>query len=408
MRRNTATLWALPLYAMALAAPFSVGGGNLAAGLILAAAMARLCTSAGRAALPPRSLLWVLAAYLAMNGAATLLAAPYPAHWDKWQEEMWLKLLLVTVPVLGGAAPQHLRRVVRIMVLAGALVAVYAIVQHFTGLEFRRGKELEPIGGTYFALGFFSHHLSYGGQVLVLWIFAAAWALDRGLAPRRLFSWPLAAFLLLSCGLLWSYARSAQVGAVAGAIVLVLLQQGRKRRWGLSLLGVVLVAAAALPSTRMRFADFLETGAEQTRLNLWRSAVDGIAARPLLGYGPGNFRHLLEQHAVPGVYDAKGHVHNDFLMHACNAGLLGLAAALILLVLVTLLLWRARRRIAAGSWVLLGGVAVQAAISVAGLFQVYQTDDEVEMVLYFLLGCGLGLMGRPPRADVGAPASRAP
>ncbi len=404
MTRDTATLWALPLYAMALATPFSVGGGNLAAGLILAAAALRLGTAAGRAALPPRSLLWALGAYLAVHAAATLFAAPYPSHWGKWLEEMWLKLLLVTVPVLGAAAPQHLRRAVRIVVLAGALVAVYAVVQHFTGLELRRGKELEPIGGTYFALGFFSHHLSYGGQVLVLWIFAAAWALDRGLAPRRPFSWPLAAFVLLACGLLWSYARSAQVGAVAGAIVLVLLQRGWRRRWGLTALGVILAAAAIVPSTRMRFAHFFEAGAEQTRLNLWRSAIDGIAARPLLGYGPGNFRHLMEQHAYPGVYEAKGHAHDDFLMHACNAGLLGLIAALVLLVLVTVLLWRASRRVAPGGWVLLGGVAVQFAISVAGLFQVYQTDDEVEMALYFLLGCGLGLMGRPPRAGAAGPA----
>ena len=99
-----------------------------------------------------------------------------------------------------------------------------------------------------------------------------------------------------------------------------------------------------------------------------------------------------------GYYDVRGHAHNDFVMHAVNAGVLGLLAALALLVVVTWLLWRGYRRTltrdAPYGWVLLGGVAAQIAVSVAGLFQVYQTDDEVEMLLYFLLGCGLGLLPR--------------
>jgi hypothetical protein len=38
-----------------------------------------------------------------------------------------------------------------------------------------------------------------------------------------------------------------------------------------------------------------------------------------------------------------------------------------------------------------GALAVQAGITVAGFFQVFQTDDEVEMLLYFVLGCALAL-----------------
>ncbi len=372
--------------------PFSVWAANLAAGLVVAAALARLLLADGRAHLPPRGVIWAVAAFVGVHALATLLAAPAPQRWDKWVEEMWLKLLLLAVPVLGGGAPRQLRRAVQVAVLAGGAVAVYAIVQHFLGVEYWRGKQLEPIGGTYFALGFFSHHLSYGGQALLLWTFAGAWALERGLSRRRPVGWPFLAFLSLSLGLLWSFARSAQVGAAAGAAVLVLLQRGRKRRWGVAALAGVLVVAVAVPTVRMRFARFFEAGAEETRLNLWRSSLDGIAARPLLGWGEGNFSRLMERHGVAGFYDSRAHAHNDFLMHAVNAGLLGLAAALALLVVVTVLLWRGRRRVAEGGWVLLGGVAAQVAISVAGLFQVYQTDDEVEIALYLLLGCGLGLL----------------
>jgi O-antigen ligase len=400
--------WGWPVLLLALVAPFSVGIGNAAVGLVLAAAVLRLAAGDGRAHLPPRAVVWALLAYLAVHAAATLLSGPNPQRWDKWFEEMWLKLLLLAVPILGGGSPRQLERAARIAVLAGGAVGIYAVVQHFAGVEFWRGKPLEPIGGTYFALGFFSHHLSYGGQALVLWTLAAAWALERGLSRRRPVSWPLLAFLLLSLGLLWSFARSAQVGAVAGAAALLLLQRGWKRRWGLAALGGVLAVAAALPSVRMRFAGFLQPGAEETRLNLWRSSLDGIAARPLLGWGPGNFGRLLDAHAVEGFYDSRAHSHNDFLMHACNAGLLGLAAALALLVLVTVLLWRGRSGTAVGGWILAGGAAAQVALAVAGLFQVYQTDDEVEMALYLLLGCGLGLLSAARRGRAAGPGSPAP
>jgi hypothetical protein len=59
-----------------------------------------------------------------------------------------------------------------------------------------------------------------------------------------------------------------------------------------------------------------------------------------------------------------------------------------------ILLWKARRAALPGTWILTATVACQAGISVAGLFQVYQTDDEVEMLLYFLLGAAFALAAR--------------
>jgi hypothetical protein len=59
-----------------------------------------------------------------------------------------------------------------------------------------------------------------------------------------------------------------------------------------------------------------------------------------------------------------------------------------------ILLWKARRAALPGTWILTAAVACQAGISVGGLFQVYQTDDEVEMLLYFLLGAAFALAAR--------------
>ena len=101
----------------------------------------------------------------------------------------------------------------------------------------------------------------------------------------------------------------------------------------------------------------------------------------------------MSAHEVEGFYDTRAHAHNDYLMHAVNGGLLGLGAALALLMVSVAVLWRGRRRCPPeDAWIPLAGVATQVAFAVAGLFQVYQTDDEPELALYFLLGCGLALV----------------
>ena len=76
------------------------------------------------------------------------------------------------------------------------------------------------------------------------------------------------------------------------------------------------------------------------------------------------------------------------------------AVFLALLVTTCLVFWTGWRRQVSGAWILLGAVAVQVGITVAGFFQVYQTDDEVEILLYFVLGCALAVAGQA-QADAG-------
>lgn len=77
------------------------------------------------------------------------------------------------------------------------------------------------------------------------------------------------------------------------------------------------------------------------RLTLWRAALEMLAAHPLLGVGPGNFR--LAVGAVLGrpVWDVRLHANNTYLEMFADAGLLGGAAFLLFLVALARLAWRA-------------------------------------------------------------------
>jgi len=385
---------ALPVYLLALAAPTSVWAGNILTGVVLAWALGRaLLPGRAQLDLPPRPVLLALGAFLLTHLLAALFA-PGATRWYKLVEETWFKLLLVAVPVTLTGQTGAARRALWLTVAAGTLAAVYGIYQHFTDTDPLGGRTLLHFAGAPIAMGFTNHHLSFGGQLVTLLALAMAWLRHAVIEERRRIWLPALVCLLMGLALIWSFARSAQVGVLAAAVLLaVTLPRGPWGRVGLGGLAVLLVLILAIPSVRTRALESFTDEKEVTRPNLWRSSVAGIADRPLLGWGPGNFAVMMEVHEHPGYYESQAHSHNDFLMHAVNAGLLGLAAALWLLVAVIRVCWTGWRRAGPGSWWLLGAVAVQVGISAAGVFQVFQTDDECEILLYLVLGCCLALAG---------------
>jgi O-antigen ligase len=381
-----------PLYLLAVAAPVSVSVGNVAVGLVLVTALAAVLRHRRSVTWPARPVLLALGALLGFYFLSTLLAAPYPQPWHKFAEEMWIKLLLVAVPVLAAGRVRRLESAMKLALMIGALAAVFAIVQHFLGADPIRGRSIyRPQFGHNAVSGFFSHHLSYAGQALIFLLMAAAWFLDRPGNLRRLWLLPVPA--VLAVALMWTFARSAMIGALAGLLVLIVLQEGRARWLGLG--GVLAGTAAVLGvgPVRGHFLQLFDLDRHLTRVNLWHSSWDGLNGHPLLGFGTGNFESMLAGFQVPGHYENLGHAHNDLLMHGVNAGWPGLLAALALLGATCALFWQARGRAAGERWILTGALAVQVGITVAGFFQVYQTDDEVEMLLYFVLGCAVALAG---------------
>lgn len=393
------------LYLFAIGAPVSSGVGNIATGAFLIAAVLVVVLARQTTGLPPRSVVLLLGGFLVWNALATALAAP--AHWDKFLEELWHKPMLLAVPLVAWGVPRSVDKAVKLMVLVGAVVTLYAVYQHFAGRDLVRNEPILAEGDRYLAYGFFDHHLTYGGHVMLLLVMAGALLLFQPTWRSVLAGLLLACVGLLGLALLWSYARSAQLGALFAALFLVAQLPRARRRWALLGIALAIACSIAIPSVRQRASKTLIPGREATRVNLWRSSVDGIRERPLVGWGRGNFGEMMNRHRVEGFYDTEAHSHNDFLMQAVNAGVIGLALYVGLLVVTGRALWRRRNHVGASTWLVLGGIAILVGLSAAGIFQVYQTDDEVEMVHYFLLGCGLALGVAPAGRSIAEVGGRA-
>ncbi len=379
-----------PLYLMALMVPVSISMGGISVWLLYLVGAIVLVRDPKMAVWPEKRVLWALGALFGTYFLATVLSAPYDHHWHKYAEELWIKLLLIAVPLVAGRDSKNLLRALKLVLLIGGAAALFALGQYYLGYDPIRGSSLfRPQFGHSAVTGFFSHHLSFAGQSLIFVIMTAAWILDK--QTGKAIRWLIPVLVVMGLALVLSFARSAWLGVLAGLLVLLVQQPSRQRRWGISaglMAGVLLLPVSPVREHLLRVFELQQ---HATRLNLWSSSWAGIKANPLLGFGPGNFESLLAEFKVPGHYDTLAHSHNDWLMHGVNAGLPGMLAAVALIIVVCILMWGASRLDSPFQWIFKGVLAVQVGISVAGFFQVFQTDDEVEMLLYFVLGIGLAL-----------------
>ena len=148
----------------------------------------------------------------------------------------------------------------------------------------------------------------------------------------------------------WCGGRASFGAAVAGTALLVLLARGRRWRIALASLACLLAAIplsiAAAPSplwgasaslTRAAAPDGQKMGENYTsgRAEIWAGTWEGIADRPILGHGEGQFRHQVAE-----AYGFYNHPHNGPLQLLYQWGFAGTLALLAMLGGVALALLR--------------------------------------------------------------------
>jgi O-antigen ligase len=201
------------------------------------------------------------------------------------------------------------------------------------------------------AIGQWAGHVSYrpdgnlGNANLLAALIAMAFplAIARGLRGGRfVLAWWLGVAVMAG-GLVATTSRSGGLGALAGCLALLVF----------SLRGKVAAAAAIVSSGAMAAAlvlivlsplHALNDDPAQLRIHLWQDGLRMILARPLTGWGEDTtglaFGHFLSGDWSPGVTFDR--LHSGLLDLAATHGLLGLAAAGWLLLILFRGAWRSR------------------------------------------------------------------
>jgi len=274
------------------------------------AALPALRRSGARLAVPPGGLL--LAVFASWTLASALLsAAPRMALWESKE------ILLLGVPALGAAlldGRQAAERAGIAALAAGAALSLWGILEYTRGLP----NPYERIRGP------LSHHLTYAGIIMLLWVAAAAWCRSPFPALRRA---ALLALAPLGAALLLNQSRSAWLGAAAG---LGTLAARGPRRPALALLAAAALVVGLHPGLRARAASLVDTAGDtsiEARRAMRRTGLRMIAEHPWFGTGPGGvppaYARLQDsRYPLPLVQ----HLHSNLPQIAAERGIPAAAA----------------------------------------------------------------------------------
>jgi hypothetical protein len=317
--------------------------------------------------------------------ALSTLASLHPLEAVGWAR-LWVVLAYFTV-FWWVRDRDHAVRLARALVIAGTVAAVYGVMQHFTGADWYRAALGRPTmvrprveGDAGFAVvGFFRNYLTFAHTMLVPTGFAMGFALRRWTA-----AW--AAVVLLVTAIVLSTARGAWLATLAMGGILALLA-GRRRAFGLGVLVAVAATGFLLRSDlRNQAASMFAMGGENTgRVAIYRTNLDIIHARPVLGLGFGRYRQAADAYydAHPDA-DRRSHAHSNYLQIAAEAGLAGLAAFGFVLARVFVLgLEAVRRADRPALWATAAGaLAGLAGLAVGGLTQYNFGDAEPAIAMW--------------------------
>jgi hypothetical protein len=294
----------------------------------------------------------------------------------------------------------EVERLVRLAVFAAAVVAGYGVVQHFTGVDLARellGKEpnVDPfwLGSRegYRTKALQSSAITYAHNLLFPLSFASALLSNPNSRWRERVALA-GAWSLMALALAFSLTRGAWLAATAVLLTIAAIRRG-SRGWiavaGLGLLFLLLVGLG--PGVRERAASTFDFTANVGRTQIWRANVEMIQARPLLGWGFGNYKRIRAPYYAryPGA-DTTAHAHNNFLQISVDSGLVGLAAFVYLFWLVLKRGARTYGLLPAVAEplksVVLGGVLAVVGFLVGGMTQCNFIDAEVAIALWFTVG----------------------
>lgn len=255
----------------------------------------------------------------------------------------------------------------------------------WTRTSFARVYEPIPDTGRFMGGGLLFHRLKFS-HVSGLVVVAVVLALRRG-GPRAVLA-TLGAFAFLA---VWLFPH-ARMGAVAMTLAVgaTWLFSSSSLRRDLAVSAAVcmagLLAVAAVPSLRARFAAGLTDQGSGQRLQHLEAGVEALRAHPVAGVGPGQFRPAkfagaeMAQH----VKENPGKAHNQLVSMAAETGLVG---ALLFVGLLAWLASRARGRP-------LGALVHGGLVAFAALSLVHDPLFQAPFSLGLALLFGLGLAER--------------
>ena len=322
----------------------------------------------GRERIEVPDMFWPLLAY----AAATLVSSAFSVNPSVSFHDSKQLVLYAIVPIAYRLLPgRRTLRAVDVIISAGALTAIYGIVQYGIFNYDNLGQRVQ---------GTLGHYMTYSGVIMLVGCIAAARVMFR--ANDRLWAALIMPAVLVALAL--TFSRNAWVGACAGIGLLLVMRDFRL----VAILPVV--AALFLAFAPARIADrfystfSLSDPTNVERVAMFRSGLNIIKDDPLTGVGPDMVIQVYPHYRDPGATQQRQpHLHNVPLQIAAERGLPALALW-IWFIVVLLRDFARKARSSALPSLPTAALAGVVAMLAAGMFE-YNFGDSEFLMLFLLL-----------------------
>jgi O-antigen ligase len=369
----------LALLAFAAALQLSIAAADILLTIATVLWLGLLVRNGERFEVP--KMFWPLAAY----AAATLVASVFSVDPRISLVDSKQLVLLVIVPLTYRLfRGRRALLAVDIVITIGALSATWGIIQYLILNFDHLGRRPQGVLG---------HYMTYSGLLMLV----SCAAVSRVMFAKHHRAWAALVLPALILALVFTFTRSAWVGACVGIGLLFLLRDFRLLGLLPVVLALFLAFAPASLTSRLYSTFSLTDPSNVDRVAMMKSGFRIIKDDPLTGVGPNMviqvYPHYRDKSAVNQL---NPHLHNVPLQIAAERGLPALAVWIWFI--VTLVRDFLRRRHADYPSLSNTGIAVIGAMLAAGLFE-YNFGDSEFLMLFLVLVTLPYAAERAPAAD---------
>ncbi|PJE59702.1 MAG: hypothetical protein COU85_02270, partial [Candidatus Portnoybacteria bacterium CG10_big_fil_rev_8_21_14_0_10_44_7] len=262
-----------------------------------------------------------------------------------------LVLFYFYIQLLGQAGSWYLKRFLQSFIAVASLVALNGIVGWLGGPVLVLDPSLPVrVSST------FGNPIFFASYLMLPLFLAAYFAVQEASLGKRIV-YGIAAMVQM-VGVYSSGTRGAAVGLLVGLflgliIYIALTKKPKLRRWSLSAIAILVIAAGLLysnydklapGSTLSRLVNLRDRNTE-ARLIQWKIAYEGFKDSPLVGVGPENYYVIFDSHYEPALYEYDASwfdkPHNFILEVLVTNGIFGFLVYFAMFGLAFFAFWRA-------------------------------------------------------------------
>lgn len=346
---------------------------------------------------------WVLLAFfLIVALGATLSPSPSADVLRIIGSVRWIFLFFLLRYALHLTWGPGYKRAFRFLMALSLMIGLYAIIQHFTGIDLIRStgravqlyEKRESGFSLYRSAGLFSSPMTYGNSVgLFLCFLFSAFIFGHG-QNRWVRLFVGTSTIVVFFAAVFTMSRGVWLGIVVAALVMTFFLERRLR--------VAVLAAIVVVFATSYFASNDVASRVQTVLNpafrsnservlIWKMNWEMFRDNPVLGVGYGENESLIsDYYRKAGIENGMvGHAHNTFLQVLAGTGIVGFLLFgffIVYFFVISVRLWRRLSR--EREWektLLLGAIGAQVFMQISGLTECNFKDAEVNHNFMFIL-----------------------